>query len=101
MLATFASYSSLEQPNVLNLSYAQLELDHGYIRATTPFHSIYDISSRNADGWGAVTSDQYPAAKAIRTYWESKASSHEVGDTVEVRGVTLLTAPLDRCTAYS
>ena len=100
MLATFASYSSLEQPNVLNLSYAQLELDHGYIRATTPFYSIYDISSRNADGWGVVTSDQSPAAKAIRTYWKSKASSHQVRD-MEVRGVTLLTAPLDRCTAYS
>ncbi|KAI0825027.1 ATP-dependent DNA helicase [Trametes gibbosa] len=64
--------------NVLNLSYAQLELDYGYIRATTPYYSLYDLSSKTADGWAKVMADNSPAAKAIRTYWKSKGRGHQV-----------------------
>ncbi|RPD55839.1 ATP-dependent DNA helicase [Lentinus tigrinus ALCF2SS1-7] len=64
--------------NVLNLLYAQLELDYGYIRAVTPFYSIYDISSRNAAGWQKVLSDPSPTAVAIRTYWMTKSNGHTV-----------------------
>ncbi|KAI0639508.1 ATP-dependent DNA helicase [Trametes polyzona] len=69
--------------NVLNLCYAQLELDYGYIRATTPFYSIYDISSKSADGWSEVLADNSPAAKAIRTYWVARGSAYQV-NTVTV-----------------
>ncbi|KAI1788772.1 ATP-dependent DNA helicase [Ganoderma leucocontextum] len=67
--------------NVLNLCYAQLELDYGYIRATTPFFSIYDISQRDAKGWAKVLADSSAAAKAIRTYWASRGTGHQI-DTV-------------------
>ncbi|KAI0651958.1 ATP-dependent DNA helicase [Trametes meyenii] len=61
--------------NVLNLCYAQLELDYGYIRAITPFYSIYDISSKSANGMQKVMADNSPAAKAIRTYWRPRGNA--------------------------
>ncbi|KAH9858087.1 ATP-dependent DNA helicase [Lenzites betulinus] len=64
--------------NVLNLSYAQLELDYGYIRATTPYYSVYDISKKTADGWAKVMADNSPPAKAIRSYWTSKGGGYQV-----------------------
>ncbi|PIL31850.1 transporter [Ganoderma sinense ZZ0214-1] len=66
---------------VLNLCYAQLELDYGYIRATTPFFSIYDISQRDANGWSKVLANSSAAAKAIRTYWSAKGNGYQI-DTV-------------------
>ncbi|CDO75469.1 hypothetical protein BN946_scf184935.g5 [Trametes cinnabarina] len=62
------------RPNVLNLCYAQLELDYGYIRAITPFYSIYDISAKSASGWAQVLADNTPAAKAVRQYWKMKSA---------------------------
>ncbi|KAH9944291.1 ATP-dependent DNA helicase [Epithele typhae] len=64
--------------NVLGLCYAQLELDHGYIRATTPFFEIYDISSRTPAGWQAVLGDISPAAVVIRTHWTLKAGKYQI-----------------------
>ena len=64
------------QSNVLNLSYAQLELDYKHIRAVTPFYSIYDITPGR--DWAKVTSDKSPAAVAIRGAWTSKASVYQV-----------------------
>ncbi|KAI0669791.1 ATP-dependent DNA helicase [Trametes maxima] len=64
--------------NVLNLCYAQLELDYGYIRAITPFYSIYDISSKSANGMQQVMADNSPAAKAIRTHWKSRGSGYQI-----------------------
>ncbi|KAI0778291.1 ATP-dependent DNA helicase [Trametes elegans] len=64
--------------NVLNLCYAQLELDYGYIRATTPYFSLYDISAKTPAGWQKVMSDTSPAATAIRTYWRPKGSGYQV-----------------------
>ena len=63
--------------NVLNLSYAQLELDYNYIRAITPFYSIYDISARTAAGWQRVTSDNSSAAKTIRQYWSARGGNYQ------------------------
>ena len=63
---------------MLGLLYAQLELDYGYIRAITPFFSIYDISGRTADGWKKVMADASRAAQAIRTYWMAKGSGYAV-----------------------
>ncbi|KAI9065831.1 ATP-dependent DNA helicase [Trametes sanguinea] len=68
--------------NVLNLCYAQLELDYGYIRAITPFYSLYDISSKSASGWAQVLADSSPAAKAIRQYWKPKSSGTYTVDMV-------------------
>ncbi|KAI0375106.1 ATP-dependent DNA helicase [Pilatotrama ljubarskyi] len=64
--------------NVLNLCYAQLELDYGYIRATTPFYSQYDISSKTPSGWQKIMADNSPAALAIRTYWKQKGGTYQV-----------------------
>ncbi|KAI0815051.1 ATP-dependent DNA helicase [Irpex lacteus] len=58
--------------NVLNLCYAQLELDYGYLRAVTPFYSVYDITIRgNADRQKVLNDDTY-YAKLIRQYWSPK-----------------------------
>ena len=79
------------QQNVLGLLYAQLELDYGYIRAVTPFYSIYDISSRSDAGWQKVLNDPSPAAVEIRTYWKAKGSGYQVSPSGCVEG--LLTEP--------
>ncbi|PCH33726.1 ATP-dependent DNA helicase [Wolfiporia cocos MD-104 SS10] len=63
--------------NVLGLCYAQLELDYGYIRAITPFYSIYDISAQSPDGWQKVMADDSPLAKVIRTYWRPKGAGYQ------------------------
>ena len=62
----------LIQQNVLGLCYAQLELDHGYIRAIAPFFSIYDITPSAAGGTQAIMADTSAPAVAIRNYWSSK-----------------------------
>lgn len=57
---------------MLNLCYAQLELDYGYLRAVTPFYSVYDITIRgNADRQKVLNDDTY-YAKLIRQYWSPK-----------------------------
>ncbi|KAI0655184.1 ATP-dependent DNA helicase [Cubamyces menziesii] len=64
--------------NVLNLCYAQLELDYGYIRAVTPFFSIYDISAKTATGFQQVMADSSPAAVAIRRFWKPIGARYQV-----------------------
>ncbi|KAL6309884.1 ATP-dependent DNA helicase [Sparassis latifolia] len=64
--------------NVLNLCYAQLELDYSYIRAVTPFYSIYDITARTPAGWNKVLADNSPIGKAIRNQWTLKGTGHSV-----------------------
>ncbi|KAG1757650.1 ATP-dependent DNA helicase, partial [Suillus lakei] len=66
------------RPNVLGLCYAQLELDHNYIRAVTPLYSQYDISSRTADGWQKVLGDKSEAAETIKMYWSPRSSAHQI-----------------------
>ncbi|KAL4242127.1 ATP-dependent DNA helicase [Abortiporus biennis] len=57
--------------NVLGLCYAQLELDYAYIRAVTPFYSIYEITPRG-NGLTTIMKDESEAAKVIRQYWQPK-----------------------------
>ncbi|KII93915.1 hypothetical protein PLICRDRAFT_88210 [Plicaturopsis crispa FD-325 SS-3] len=64
--------------NVLGLCYAQLELDYGYIRAVTPYYSVYDISERTAEGWRKVMADQSAPAKAVRNYWTRKPNGYQI-----------------------
>ncbi|KIJ21817.1 hypothetical protein PAXINDRAFT_165198 [Paxillus involutus ATCC 200175] len=66
------------RPNVLGLCYAQLELDYNYIRAITPFYSVYDLSSRSADGWGKVLADNSDAAKTIKMYWFPRGGGYQI-----------------------
>ncbi|KAF8846312.1 ATP-dependent DNA helicase [Paxillus ammoniavirescens] len=66
------------RPNVLGLCYAQLELDYNYIRAITPFYSVYDLSSRTADGWGKVLADDSDAAKTIKMYWFPRGGGYQI-----------------------
>lgn len=63
---------------MLNLSYAELELDHGYIRAVTPYYSIYDITARTNDGWQKVLSDGSPQATALKSCWTPKGAGYQV-----------------------
>ena len=63
---------------MLNLSYAELELDHGYIRAVTPYYSIYDITARTNDGWQKVLSDRSPQATALKSCWTPKGAGYQV-----------------------
>ena len=74
------------QYNVLNLCYAQLELDSKYLKAVTPFYSVFDIKSRSAGGWSKVRKESTPAAQTIRKYWKEKRTS---GSTVRLDLVLL------------
>ncbi|KAJ7492693.1 ATP-dependent DNA helicase [Mycena latifolia] len=64
--------------NVLNLCYAQLELDHGFIRAVTPFYSVYEITPRGTAGRTSILNDKSKEAGTIRTYWRAKADKFEI-----------------------
>ncbi|TFY82334.1 hypothetical protein EWM64_g1675 [Hericium alpestre] len=66
------------RPNVLNLCYAHLELDYGYIRAVTPFYSIYLLTARSADAWAKIDACNTEAAKVIRTHWTTKGANREI-----------------------
>ncbi|KAJ7487526.1 ATP-dependent DNA helicase [Mycena galericulata] len=69
--------------NVLNLCYAQLELDYGFIRAITPFYSIYEITPRGAAERASIFKDQTKEAVTIRTYWRDKGLKFEA-NVVEI-----------------
>ncbi|KAI0348544.1 ATP-dependent DNA helicase [Trametopsis cervina] len=58
--------------NVLNLCYAQLELDYGYIRAVTPYYSVYDVTIRTDAAQQKVFADDTYYAKLVRQYWRRK-----------------------------
>lgn len=66
---------------MLGLLYAQLELDpqFKYLRAVTPFPSIYDISMRSEDTRSEVMADPSKEANVIRMSWYSKGSGYQVG----------------------
>lgn len=66
------------QPTVLNLLFAQLELDYGYIRAVTPYYSVYEISPSTDAGWRNVLADKSPAAMTIRQEWKAKSKGYLV-----------------------
>ncbi|KAI0033425.1 ATP-dependent DNA helicase [Vararia minispora EC-137] len=66
------------QMNVLNLCYAQLELDFGFIRAVTPYYSTYDISSRAANGFQEVLKSASPAARAIKKHWKTTSKGYTI-----------------------
>ncbi|KZT06011.1 ATP-dependent DNA helicase [Laetiporus sulphureus 93-53] len=72
------------KPTFLNQCYAQLELHHKYLRAVTPFYSVYEISARTDDGWAMVLEDRSPAATAIREHWKCNRK----GDTYKIDVVT-------------
>lgn len=65
------------QSNVLNLLYAQLELDYEYIRAVTPFYSIYEVVFRNEDSQQKVMADNTQYAKIVRQWWRMKGSGYQ------------------------
>ncbi|KZP04151.1 ATP-dependent DNA helicase [Athelia psychrophila] len=64
--------------NTLGLCYAQLELDFHYIRAVTPFYSIYDIAARTTTGWQKVLADSSYASKAVQRSWRSKGANYTI-----------------------
>ncbi|KAJ6575034.1 ATP-dependent DNA helicase [Mycena capillaripes] len=64
--------------NVLNLCYAQLELDYGFIRAVTPFYSVYEITPRGSAERASLFNDKSKEAATIRTNWRDKGSKFEI-----------------------
>jgi hypothetical protein len=82
MCYAFPCYSEVErsylQANVLGLCYAQLELDYGYIRALTPFYSVYELSACSSEGWTKVWADKSTAANTVRKYWSPRGTSYTV-----------------------
>ncbi|KAF5385259.1 hypothetical protein D9615_001455 [Tricholomella constricta] len=65
------------QQNVLNLCYAQLELDYGYLRAITPFYSVYEIAPRG-NGWASILSNKSKVGTAIRSNCRPKGRKYEI-----------------------
>ncbi|RDB29220.1 putative ATP-dependent DNA helicase RecQ [Hypsizygus marmoreus] len=65
------------RPNVLNLCYAQLELDYGYLRAITPFYSVYEINPRS-NGWASIAANKSAIAAAIRAHCRPKGAKYEI-----------------------
>ncbi|GLB36075.1 putative ATP-dependent DNA helicase [Lyophyllum shimeji] len=63
--------------NVLGLCYAQLELDHGYLRAVTPFYSVYEITPRG-NGWTSILTNKSKVANAIRSHCRPKGQKYEI-----------------------
>ncbi|KAF8078699.1 ATP-dependent DNA helicase [Lyophyllum atratum] len=63
--------------NVLNLCYAQLELDYGHLRAITPFYAVYEIIPRG-NGWGSILSNKSKIAVAIRSHCRPKGQKYEI-----------------------
>jgi hypothetical protein len=55
------------RPVVLKNIYAQLEIAHGLIRATTPIYTRYSFKP-GPDYYATLASDPSPAAKAIKSY---------------------------------
>ncbi|KAJ7932472.1 P-loop containing nucleoside triphosphate hydrolase protein [Mycena leptocephala] len=64
--------------NVLNLCYAQLELDYGFIRAVTPFYSVYEITPRGSAERASLFNDKSQEAVTIRTNWRDKGNKFEI-----------------------
>ncbi|KAJ6519745.1 ATP-dependent DNA helicase [Mycena sanguinolenta] len=64
--------------NVLNLCYAQLELDYGFLRAVTPYYSVYEITPIGGNGKASMLRDNSKEATTIRTYWRNKGSKYEI-----------------------
>ncbi|KAJ7900267.1 ATP-dependent DNA helicase [Mycena olivaceomarginata] len=62
----------LQESNVLNLCYAQLELDYGFIRAVTPFYSVYEMTPRDCCWPGCRE------AATIRSHWRDKGTKFEI-----------------------
>jgi hypothetical protein len=65
--------------NVLGLLYAALELEWGFIRAITPFYSVYDLSPISTS-LAKIKADKSKAASTIRAYWSPKGGGYQVSD---------------------
>ncbi|CAK5280504.1 unnamed protein product [Mycena citricolor] len=61
---------------VLNLSYAQLELEYNCIRAITPFYSVYEVTPLGDRQ--RILKDASREAKTIRKYWREKSTKFEI-----------------------
>ncbi|EDN97059.1 hypothetical protein SS1G_01987 [Sclerotinia sclerotiorum 1980 UF-70] len=66
------------RPTVLGGIYAQLELTHGLIRATTPLYQKYSYVAEDKKYRAKITSDQSPAAIAIAACGEKKSKFHHI-----------------------
>jgi hypothetical protein len=58
--------------------YAQLELAHGLIRATTPMYQKYSYTVDEANYKAKLASDKSPAAKAIKSHAKKASKLHHI-----------------------
>ncbi|KAF9244628.1 ATP-dependent DNA helicase [Melanogaster broomeanus] len=47
-------------------------------KAITPFYSVYELSSRSADGWGKVLTDKSHEAETIKMYWSLRGGGYQI-----------------------
>ncbi|TGO56107.1 hypothetical protein BCON_0082g00200 [Botryotinia convoluta] len=66
------------RPTVLGGIYAQLELGHGLIRATTPLYQKYSYVANDRMYHSKIKSDRSPAAAVIAACGEKKAKFHHI-----------------------
>ncbi|KAG6912027.1 hypothetical protein DXG01_000275 [Tephrocybe rancida] len=60
--------------NILGLSYAQLELEYGFLRAITPFFSVYELTPLG-NGWASILTNRSKVAIAIRSHCRLKGTT--------------------------
>ncbi|ESZ94382.1 hypothetical protein SBOR_5246 [Sclerotinia borealis F-4128] len=66
------------RPTVLGGIYAQLELTHGLIRATTPLYQKYSYTAENSKYSAKLSSDRSPAAVAIADCGKKATKIHHI-----------------------
>lgn len=68
-LSCWMMLDSLAQPTVLGLLFASLELQHGYMRAVTPFYSKYDLEPKG-NGLSQMQGETGFVADTLRKNWK-------------------------------
>ncbi|KAF7931699.1 uncharacterized protein EAE98_004435 [Botrytis deweyae] len=77
------------RPTALGGIYAQLELGHGLIRATTPLYQKYSYVTNDRMYHSKIKSDRSPAAAAIAACGEKKAKFHHIDVDAAARRYSL------------
>ncbi|KAF7887060.1 uncharacterized protein EAF02_003707 [Botrytis sinoallii] len=77
------------RPTVLGGIYAQLELGHGLIRATTPLYQKYSYVANDRMYHSKIKSDRSPAAAAIAACGEKKSKFHHIDVDAAARRYSL------------
>ncbi|TNY20349.1 ATP-dependent DNA helicase [Rhodotorula diobovata] len=84
--------------NTLSLLFTVLELQHGLLRATTPFYSSYQLKpSSNPAAFKQIENDPSKEARAIRSHWKVGKIWHTIDVVPAAEDAGLQRADLVRC----